>query len=448
MSMLALDTFSQTGFAQALIQKKENIKPYLNAAWTVNIVRALIIALLLFLCAPFVASFFKAPAAVPIIKIIGLSVLFLGFSNIAVVYFEKELEFHKYFAYHFTGTFLDLTTAIVCAIKFKNVWALILGYLAGNLGRCVMSYLIHPYRPRFHFDLAKAGELFKFGRWVLGSAALIFISSSIDPLLIGRLLGTTALGLYQMAFRISNLPATEISYVIESVTLPAYSKIQNSSLRLKTAYLKIMRLTIGISFPMSLGLILLSPEFTVIILGEKWISMITAMQVLAVAGLFKSAVATASPLFKGSGFPEYEFRMQSIRTIVMLGAIYPLILFHGIIGAAVCVCLSLVAMTALWYRLINKITQVSWKEFFGGLVPILGSSLIMGVFVMAGKVIWRPVLGFSINSLLVLAVLIAGGVIVYAAMLFAFKRLFSSPNILEDMKIIFHSLRKKNNHLQ
>ena len=112
LTMATLETFSQTGFQAALIQKKEDIESYLDAAWTVLIFRGLLLFGILYFAAPFVASFFNTPEAKPIIQVIGFSVLLQAFTNIGVIYFQKELEFNKEFTYQFAGTLVDFIVAV------------------------------------------------------------------------------------------------------------------------------------------------------------------------------------------------------------------------------------------------------------------------------------------------------------------------------------------------
>jgi len=123
LAMSALETFSQTGFQQALIQTKRDIRPYLDTAWTVQAIRGTVLALILFGIAPYVAAFFGEPAAVSLLRVLGLSILFQGFANIGVVYFQKELEFHKQFAYQLSGTPVDLVVAITAAVLLRSAWA-------------------------------------------------------------------------------------------------------------------------------------------------------------------------------------------------------------------------------------------------------------------------------------------------------------------------------------
>ena len=97
-AMSALEAFSQTGIQAALIQKKENIEGYLDTAWTMQAIRGAILALILFIIAPYVSIFFGQPVTL-ILRALGVSVLINGFANIGIIYFPKELEFHKQFIY-------------------------------------------------------------------------------------------------------------------------------------------------------------------------------------------------------------------------------------------------------------------------------------------------------------------------------------------------------------
>ncbi|GAI54637.1 unnamed protein product, partial [marine sediment metagenome] len=198
-----------------------------------------------------------------------------GFVNIGVLYFQKELEFNKQFIYRASGTLADFVVAVAAVLILKSVWALVFGLLAGNFVRLIVSYLVHPYRPHFKLDLAKTKELFGFGKWILGSSILVFLITQGDDIFVGKLLGITFLGFYQMAYRISNAPATEITHVISQVTFPAYSKLQDNLPGLREGYLKTLQLTAFISIPLAGGIFILAPEFTTIFLGDKWMPMAT-----------------------------------------------------------------------------------------------------------------------------------------------------------------------------
>lgn len=443
LTMATLDTFSQTGFHAALIQKKDNTDSYLNAAWTVLISRGFILFTILYFIAPYAAIFFKTPQAKPIIQVIGFSVLLQSFTNIGVIYFQKELEFNKQFIYQLSGTLADFIVAVSAAIILRSVWALVFGLLAGNIARIITSYLIHPCRPHLSKNVGKAKELFRFGKWILGSSIFIFIGAYIDNISVGRLLGAAALGFYQMAYKISNMPATEITYVIASVAFPTYSKLQGDQIRLQQVYFRIMKLTVGISIPIAVGIFFLAPDFTMIFLGEKWMPMVPAMQLLAVAGLIKSIISTGSPLFTGSGRPNLEFYMQLIRGLIIITAIYPLTVYMGVPGAALSVILSIVGMLIIWYPFTQHITKASWDKYANAFWPPLFSSFFMAGSIYLAKLCWNP-----IQQPLTLAVLVFIGIstmsiFTYIAIMYILSRCYPNYDIRNEVKLLYKFLKAR-----
>jgi O-antigen/teichoic acid export membrane protein len=334
LTMSILETFSQTGFQQALIQKKDDIRPYLDTAWSFLVLRGVFLCLFLYFLAPYAANFFRTPGANNIIRLVGLAILLQSFSNIGIIYFPKDLEFNKQFLYESSALIVDFTVAVTIALIYKNVWALLLGYLAGNLTRTVMSYLLHPYRPRFIFDFQKAKKLFGFGKWVVSSNILIFFITQGNDILIGRLLGVYSLGLYQMANRISNLPATEVTHVISQVTFPTYSKLQDNRQGLKDLYLKVIRIISFIVFPIGGLIFVLAPDFTRIFLGEKWMPMVPAVKILSLFGVVRSLGATVGPILYSTGRPSIQAKLSGIQLLFMALIIYPLITRWDITGAS------------------------------------------------------------------------------------------------------------------
>lgn len=438
-----LEAFSQTGFMPALVQKTEDIKEYLDTAWTVTILRGLALTTILFLAAPYIATFFNDPEAESILQVVAFSILLQSSFNIGVVYFQKELQFKKQFAFEISATIIDFIVSVVAAIILRSVWALALGLLAGTLVKCIVSYIIHPYRPWPNIDFLKAKELFSYGKWILGSNVWIFLGAQIDNIVVGRLLGSASLGIYQLAYRVANVPATEVTYVIGRVAFPTYSKIQDQAGTLKAAYFRTMGLTTAISIPAAFGLAALAPEFTTIFLGEQWIPMIQVMQLLAIAALIKSVVSTGSPLFIGSGNPNFEFRMQLVRSLIMLISIYPLTDLLGISGAALCVILSAIGMAAVWYPLTRKITRAPWQNYALSISPPLLGSLIMSACFYFLTFNWDPnQQSFILATSIFIGICIIGG-LTYLAVIYLIQSLVRSYDILGDVRLVKKSLLTK-----
>jgi O-antigen/teichoic acid export membrane protein len=373
----ALDTFSATGFMEALVQKKENIEDYLSAAWTALLLRSVGLFIILFFAARYVAIFFKAPETEIILQVLSICPLLSGLNNIGIVYFQKELEFSKQFLYQLSGTLADFIVAVSAALILKSVWAIVFGLLAANIVRLIVSYTIHPYRPHFSSDFGKAKELFCFGKWILGSSILVFLVFQGDDIFVGKLLGVTILGFYQMAYRFSNAPATEITHVISQVTFPAYSKLQKNLPSLRQAYLKTLQITTFISIPLAGGIFMLAPEFTRIFLTEKWMPIVPILQILVFAGLLNSIGAISGSIIQGIGKPQINTKWQLIRFFVLAILIYPLSIQWGILGTSVSVVLSLMVSTIAFSFMTIKITDCGWKNFTKIIALPLTSTAIM-----------------------------------------------------------------------
>jgi len=397
--LATLDTFTTTGFEEALIQKKRDVAPYLDGAWTFLIIRGAVLFLLLFLTAPYAARFFESSDAVPVIRALSFVLLVQGFNNIGAIYFRKNLMFNRYFALQFVGSLTDFTVAVVAVFVLENVWALVLGLLASSVAICVASYAMHPYRPRLSFDVRTVSELWSFGGWVLGSTVLIFLITQGDDILVGRMLGAAALGLYQLAYRISNLPTTEITHVISMVTFPAYSKIQDERRRLGGAFVRVVRLVSFLSFLASVLVFLFARDFTLIFLGEKWMPIVRAIQILVVAGLTRSLLAATGPLFYAVGRPRLDTVLQTLRLLVLAAAIYPLIRAWGINGASLAVAVSNAISCVVICVVAVRLTSCDrWQFLKGILLPVVNSLAAWLVFAVMQRYFGATVAGFFLKA--------------------------------------------------
>lgn len=374
----ALELFTRTGFDAALIQKKGAATEYLDTTWLVSAIRGMVLAVILFSLSPIIARFFENAEAAPILRVMAITTALVGFRNIGVMYFRKELRFEKQFIFNLGITLTTISVSIPLAFLLRSVWAIIYGALAGSLMELILSYVLHPYRPKFKFDSGKAKELFSFGKWILGSGVLVFLVTQGDDIFVGKLLGVTLLGLYQIAYRISNLPATEITHVISRVTFPAFSKLQDNKAKLREGYLKVLQLTSFILFPLAGGIFILAPDFTQIFLGSKWMPMVPAMQVLAFAGLVRAVGVTTGPVFLATGKPEVDTRWQIIRLLVLAALIYPLAIRWEILGVSLAVLLSILVPTLGFSFRVIKITECRIVEFIKRIVfPLIGGAIMV-----------------------------------------------------------------------
>lgn len=386
-----LDTLLQFEIDSALIQRQEATDQYLDTAWTLKVLKAVLVAGGLLLTAPYVAAFFDAPGAGPLIRVLSAVVLLRGFENIGVVYFRKELEFRKRFALGFSKALANAVVAISLAVLLGSVWALMAGIVAGAAVRLVLSYTLHPYRPRFELDGGKFRDLWNYGKWLFGSSTLIYASTQGDDILLGRWLGAVSLGVYQVAYRISNAVATEVTHVISSVAFPAYSKLQSVTDSLRRGFLSTLALTSLIVVPLAAAIVLFIPEFVRHVIGEQWEAAIGPVRILAVAGLLRAFSACWGPFYRAQARTEKPFWKNAIRLVLSLGPAYPLTMLYGIEGMSLCVVLGIggsLAYDLLWAGTRGGIEiEVSAvvRELAGpGLATLGAAGIVLGLQVLSG----------------------------------------------------------------
>jgi O-antigen/teichoic acid export membrane protein len=235
------------------------------------------------------------------------------------------------------------------------------------------------------FDWQQFKELFSFGKWVLGSTVLIFLVLNGDAIFVGKILGLTALGFYQLAYKFSNMPSTEITYVISQVTFPAYSKLQDNLPRLRDAYLKVLQITAFLSFPIAGLIFVLAPDFIRIFLGEKWMPMMTAMRILVFRGLITTIGAGNGALLQAVGRPDILTKLNAIKLTIIMILIYPLSVKWGIAGTSSVVFLSALLITPNTFRIVRA-NILMMKRFVivkAMLLPFIGAAfmvLVLRVF--------------------------------------------------------------------
>ncbi|GAJ10357.1 unnamed protein product, partial [marine sediment metagenome] len=226
-----------------------------------------------------------------------------------------------------------------------------------------------------------------------GSSILIFLITQGDDIFVGKLLGVAMLGFYQMAYRISNIPATEITHVISQVTFPAYSKLQDNLPKLREAYLKVLQFTAFLSFPIAGLIFVLAPDFTRIFLGEKWMPMVLAVQALAAWGLIRSIGATTGSVFFSVGRPKILTKIQCVHLVLLAILIYPLSIRWEIFGTSLAVIFAtLIPVLVAFYMVAKVIKCKTWNFCKMIVLPFINTAIMISlIFIL--KTRWSNTVG-------------------------------------------------------
>lgn len=347
-----LEILTETGINVFIIQSKKNIEEYVNSAWVVSILRGILISLILILCSPLIASFFNTPEAQGILLFISTVPFVRGFINPAVVRLQKDLKFQYEFWFRSTIFFFDATVAVIFAMATHSVYSLVWGFLAGALLEVILSFVMIKPRPRFIIDKDYFREIFHKGKWVTMYGIFGYLTDNGDNVIVGRLMGSSPLGLYQMAYKISILPISEVSDAVSRVVFPVYAKIAGDKKRLLRAFLKTNFYAFSASFTLGSLIFLFPTQIVSILLGKNWLAIVPVLQVLAIYGVLRTIAGPASALFLSVGKQNYVTMMISIRFLGLAFTIYPLVRLFGLLGAGYSALISVVVEIPVVFYLI------------------------------------------------------------------------------------------------
>lgn len=340
---------TETGFEQALIQRAELDDQTLDVGFTVVLLRATAVALLMVVGADAFAEFFEEPRVAELLRVLALGIWIEGLTNLRVAMFQRELDFRRYFFFHASGQVTGLCTTIVAAWLLHDVWAVVYGQLAAAAARVLSSQLLAARRPRLRFDGAKVRELLGYGRWVSASSVLLFALVNGDNLFIGKLVGAAELAYYNWAYQLANLPALFITQILSSVMFPAFASVRDDRPRLADLFLRSLRLTWLLALPTCLWIAALVEPFTRALLGERWLPIVPITHALALFGLMRAVGASAGALQLAIGRPDLRAKLQLAQLVLFAGTIYPLYLIFGVLGVALSVTLyGVLSVYAAW----------------------------------------------------------------------------------------------------
>jgi O-antigen/teichoic acid export membrane protein len=434
LSLSATKNFSKIGLKTALVQNKsEDIDEYLDTAWCLEAARGAVIFGMLFVSAPVIAGVFDEPSATPLIRVIGLGPLLFGLRNPGIIYFRKDLEFHKEFVYTVSGGFLQFLVGVGYALVSPTVWALVFAYISADVFRFGLSYVIHDYRPWPSFDTSIARELIDYGKWITASSILYFLYREGDDAFVGWFISATALGFYQYAYRIADTPSSEVSEIIASVSFPAYSKLQEEPSELRQALLATTRVTGFVTIPMALGIALVAPSFVPVVLGDEWTRMIRPMQLLALYGLFHSITRNFGAVFKALNRPDLLAKLSALRVACIAVLIWPAAERFGIEGVAlVVVGVYAFPMLPLDVYFVSRLTETEptalLREWW---YPMVAAGSMFGI-------LWAVRGMLEVSALVELVVLVPAGVVTYAVFSLFFIQ-YTSWQIKGDLRSITES---------
>jgi lipopolysaccharide exporter len=339
----AAELLGAFSFDVTLIHRVDTTRSHFDTAWSLNILFGAACAILLALAAVPAASFYGDPRLAWIILVLGSGLLVQPFENVGVVAFRKDLAFEREFTYLLAKRLLSFGVTLSLAFWLKSYWALVAGTLTGRFFGVGLSYIVHPYRPRF--SLSAAPDLLHFSKWLAATNVILFFGQRIPDFIIGKVAGPHALGLYSVSYEISNLPTTEIVAPINRAVFPGYAKIHLDRDILRRSFLKVLGMIATLAVPAAAGMVAISDLLVPVVLGPKWLEAVPFVKVLALYGGLQAIQTNIGPLLLAQGKARVVAVLTATHLTVLVCLLAVLIPVHGANGAAWSVLLTLVLMT-------------------------------------------------------------------------------------------------------
>jgi lipopolysaccharide exporter len=367
------------GFDIALIQNRDASEDDYNTAWTGNLLLGLTIMLAMLAAAVPISEFYREPQLVSVVALLALGPAISGAENIGVVAFRKELSFRREFVFQISRKLIGFCVVVPLAFLLQNHWALVAGTLMSKVAATVISYLMHPFRPRL--SLKRIGQLFHFSKWILLHNVVAFARERSSDFFVGRMFGAATLGTYNISYEFANLPTTELGAPINRALLPGFAKMESEA-DVASAYGNAIGLLMWLALPVAAGLFAVAPFFVPVILGTKWLDAVPLMRALAFNGVVLLLQASMCTVLIGRGYPARVAAANIIYVIVLLPMLGVCALQFGIVGVAYAALLSGIVCTPMYLWQIRRSIQIHPSVFL--------------------RAVWRPALA-SLGMVAVIA---------------------------------------------
>ena len=378
-----INTINDLGMAAALIQfKQERLRRihYDTVFWLSILFSLGTFVLLIVAIGPFAAWFYGEPMLTLVISVIGISVCLNPLNLVHRVQLTRELNFKALGIISSIGSVVAGVGAIALALMGAGVWSIVAQSVIATLVSIPLMWRTTRWWPRFQFSKAALRDVVGFGVYDALVRMAVFFTKNIDYLLIGWLLGAELLGIYTLAFLLTDTFRQQLMGVLNKVMFPVYGRLQDDITSVKTYYLQVIKYNTLVITPIMLLLLAFADPIVPWFFGEEWRQAIFPAQAMAVASIIHAVGGTSSGVLKGIGRVDLDFKIYVFNAVfIVVPAFYIGIYFYGICGAAIAVVIQKLSSRLIYQYYIRKLAQVyEWDiiqaakpSFFGGILFLL-----------------------------------------------------------------------------
>jgi O-antigen/teichoic acid export membrane protein len=423
--------FSDAGLSLATVQRRDVTRQELSTVHWTNVAAACIIALLCYLSSPMWVAYFHEPILIKLVPWAAFTLITSAFSQQFYASAQRDFQFNQIAISDTLGTLLGFVSAVTAAVLGAGVYAILLGGLVSSLVKtmCISASIWRLWHPSWHWKKKDLDGFWRFGSFQIGDRIANYVWNNADYMLVGRMLGTDALGYYRLAFEIVVRPLGTINPILNKISYPIFAAKQSDNAALRSGYLELIRFISSIVAPMMFGLSAIAPWAVAAFFEPKWVTVATLLQILSPMGLLRSLLNSAAQINVAKGRIAYVFYLNLTLALVLPVGFW-ISAPHGLVAFCLTeLFLLLGVMIFTWSPLHHVAFGLAAKDYLWTVGKPTVLSAMMGgcVFVIS---FFLPV---SWSASQVLSVLVFVGIALHLVLLSNFDR----PYLIHMMRLIW-----------
>lgn len=423
--------FIDGGFSSALIQAKRRTEKDYSTVFYINLAVSTFLYLLLFVSAPYIATFYEQPLLTDITRVYALNLIINSLVSVNKTKLVIAVDFRTQSKISFITAVLSGGVGIAAAMRDYGVWALVIQMVSGAIINVMLSFYYVKWIPKLVFSLRSFHNLFKFGSKLLIATIISSIYSNLYSLIIGKRYTSADLGVYTRADQFAQFTGTNISGILTRVCFPVLSSIQDDDNRLLIAYRKYIQVTAFIMFPIILLLCGVAEPLVLVLLGRKWSDSIPLLQILSLAYLFNGIVLINLNLLYVKGRSDLVLKLEFIKKSIAFTLLI-VSMFYGVRA----ICIGMVVYSLIGFYLNTIYTKKLLGYGFWHQIKDIWQYFVAGVCVYLTSQIICYIIPTNMVSLIVASFI---GIVIYLMLcrvmkLQAYNEIFSIVNEFRNKK--------------
>lgn len=402
-----LQVFVDSGMGNALIQKKDADNLDFSSVFFFNLAMGIALYILLFFCAPLVATFYKNPELTLVIRVLGITLLIAGVKNVQQAYVSKKLQFKRFFFATLGGTIGAAVIGITLAYMGFGIWALVAQNLFNAMIDTVILWLTVRWRPKLLFSFNRLKGLLRYGGKLLVSSLLHTFYLNLRTLIIGKLYMPADLAYYEKGQSFPTLIVSNINASIDSVLLPTMSGVQDSRESVKAITRRAIVTSSYLMWPMMVGLAVVAKPLVVLLLTEKWLAAVPFLQITSFALGFEPLQTANLNAIKAMGRSDIYLKLEIVKKTISI-AILLLSMRFGVMAIAISGFAYSVIATMFNAAPNRKLLGYSYFEQVKDILLPFALALLMGVAIYPIALIPMPTILMLLTQVVVGAILYVG----------------------------------------